>query len=288
MARQDEKIIVDVRDGERGSVVYKDVSGEEHTYWPAKCTYFVLEDLQTSTYLAEPGEGETEPEIKKSIRGLARVECRSLSVIGDPAWKTTTLEMSLEASDWRPDRDPRHDAEIGGRSKTFVGGANMGFTRRDWELGNKDEWWGACYLPQAFIDRIEAAILAGNLTGVRLGVAFRGLYSDRSEWEYSVSRSNLFLMPQEGCNDVTYPQIAAGFVTSIAFTTTKTDLRLRPTNDARAHVQPVEQSPPPLPNEAITDGVAELAARLEATRSTIKWAAGFITMALLLLATVRG
>lgn len=288
MSKGEEKRTVDVRDGERGSVVYKDASGEEHVYWPQRYTYFILEDLQTCTYLAESGEGATQPVLKKSIRGTARLKDRSLSVVGDAGTKTTTLEMSLEVSDWRPENASLKDGDHGARLASVLGEACLSFSRGDWELGTDDVWWAACYLPKPYVEQLEAAILDGKLTSVRVGLALRRLYSDRGEWGFVSERSNLFIRPQQETNDIKYPEVVHGFVSSIAFTTTKIDLRTPPNAEDVALADQIAQTLPPLPSATVPDAITALAARLEATRATIKWAAGFITMALLLLATVRG
>ncbi len=98
MGYGDEKVIVDVREGERAQVIYKDGEGKEHTYYPSRYAYFVVEDLQTMVVLNEPPEGQVEPVITRRLRGAARLEDRSLSVVGDPKSRTRTLSMSFEAS----------------------------------------------------------------------------------------------------------------------------------------------------------------------------------------------
>lgn len=284
MGYGDEKVIVDVRDSERAQIIYKDGEGKEHTYYPARYTYFVVEDLQTLVVLAEPPEGQTESVIVRRIRGTARLEDHGLSVVGDPKSKTRTVSMSFEASAWRPKRDPIPDDEFGTAWNRFVGGAMLGFNRHDWEIGNDDEWWSACYLPKPFVEQIEAAILSGQLTSVRVGLALRGLYSDEGDWAPVSARSNLFIRPDRRDNSINSPDMANGFVSSIVFTTTKADLRkppelepVEPTNDDEPATLQVTVDP-------VATAITALAARVEATRSTIKWVGGFIVVALLFVA----
>lgn len=176
MAYGDEKVIVDVREGERAQIIYKDGEGKEHNCYPARYTYFVVEDVQTLVVLNEPPQGQTEPVIVRRICGTARLEDRGLSVVGDPKSKTRTLAMSFEASDWRPKREQAADDDLGATFSSFLGGAMLGFNRHDWEIGNDDEWWAACYLPKPFVEQLEAAIVSGQLTSVRVGLTLRGLY----------------------------------------------------------------------------------------------------------------
>lgn len=283
MAYGDEKVVVDVRDGERAQIIYKDGEGKEHTYYPARYAYFVVEDLQTMVALNEPSEGQKEPVIVRRIRGTARPEDRGLSVVGDPKSNTRTLYMSFEASDWRPKRDPVPDDELGTAWDRFLGGAMLGFNRSDWEIGNDDEWWSSCYLPAPYVEQLEAAILAGQLTSVRVGLVLRGLYSDEGDWAPVSSRGNLFIRPDRRDNSINNPDMANGFVSSIVFTTTKADLRKPPEPEP---VEPNDDEPVtlPVPVDPVATAIAALAARVEATRSTIKWVGGFIVVALLFVA----
>lgn len=284
MAYGDEKVIVDVREGERAQIIYTDGEGKEHKYYPARYAYFAVEDLQTLVVLNEPPEGQTEPVIVRRIRATARLEDRGLSVVGDPKSKTRTLAMSFEASDWRPMREPVADDELGTMFSIFLGGATLGFNRHDWEIGNNDEWWSTCYLPKPFVEQLEAAIVSGQLTSVRVGLALRGLYSDEGDWAPVSDRSNLFIRPNRKDNDIGYPDLANGFVSSIVFTTTKADLRQPPEQVPVEPTDDFEPSPPPAQVDPVSTAIAALAARVEATRSTIKWVGGFIVVALLFVA----
>ena len=284
MAYGDEKMIVDVREGERAQIIYKDGEGKEHTYYPARYANFVVEDLQTLVVLNEPPEGQSQPGIVRRIRGTARLEDRGLSVVGDPKSKTRTLAMSFEASDWRPKRESIADDELGTSLSSFLGGAMLGFNRRDWEIGSDDEWWSACYLPKSFVEQLEAAIVSGQLNSVRVGLALRGLYSDEGDWAPVSARSNLFIRPSRQDNDIGHPDLANGFVSSIVFTTTKVNLRQPPELEPVKPMDDFEPSSLPAAVEPVSAAIVALAARVEATRSTIKWVGGFIVVALLFVA----
>jgi hypothetical protein len=59
MGYGDEKIVVDVRESDRGSIIYKDAAGKELTYYPTMTTGFTVEDLETFVILGEPPECTT-------------------------------------------------------------------------------------------------------------------------------------------------------------------------------------------------------------------------------------
>lgn len=284
MAYGDEKVIIDVREGERGQIIYKDGEGKEHKYYPARYAYFTVEDLQTLVVLNEPPDGQTEPVIVRRIRGTARLEDRSLSVVGDPKSKTRTLAMSIEASDWRPKREPVPHDELSTTFGSFLGGATLSCNRHDWAIGNDDEWWSACYLPKPFVEQLEAAIASGHLTSVRIGLALRGLFSDEGDWAPPSARSNLFIRPNLKDNDIGYPDLANGFVSSMMFTTTRVDLRQPPEPESMEPTDDFEPARLPSPLDPVSLAITALSSRVEATRSTIKWAAGFIVVALLFVA----
>lgn len=285
MAYGDEKkVIVDVRESERAQIIYKDGEGKEHTYYPARYAYFVVENLQTLVVLNKPPQGQTEPVIARRICGTARIEGRGLSVVGDPKSKSRTLAMSFEASDcsdWRPKREPDADDMLGAESINFLGGATLSFNRHHWEIGNNDEWWSSCYLPKPFVEQLEAAIVSGQLTSVRVGLSLRGLYTDDC---YGASRRNLFTRPNRNDNDIGNPDLAGGFVSLIVFTTTKVDLRQPHKPEPMDSADDFESSFLPAPVNPVSAAIAALAVRVEATRSTIKWVGAFIVVALLFVA----
>lgn len=284
MGYGDETVIVDIRDGERAQIIYKDGEGKEHTYYPARHVFFIVENLQTLVVLAETPEGQMEPVVERRIRGTARLEDRSLSVVGDPKSKTRTLSISFEASDWRPKRKPITDDELGTAWNQFVGGATLGFNRHDWEIGNDDEWWSALYVPKNYVDQLEAAIVSGQLTSVRVGLALSGLYSDEGDWAPVSARSNLFIRPDRRDNSIDNPEMANGFVSLLMFTTTKADLRKPPEPAPLESASDDEPSTKPVSIDPVASAIAALAARVEATRSTIKWVGGLIVVALFFVA----
>ena len=284
MAFLDEKVIVDVREIEGAQIIYKDGEGKEHKYYPAKYAYFVVEDLQTLVELKGPPEGQTEPVIVRRIRGNARLEDRSLSVVGNSESKSRTLVMSFEASDWRPKFESVTDDELDTTFACILGGAMLSFTPYDWEIGDDDEWWAVCSLPKPFVEQLEAAIVSGQLTSVRVGLELRGLYSDEGYWASVSAQRNLFIRPNRKDNDIGFPDSATGFVSSIWFTTTRVALRRPPEPEP---VEPAGDFEPPPPSalvDPVSAAIATLATRVEATRSTIKWVGGLIVVALLFVA----
>lgn len=282
MGHAGEKIVVDVRESDRGSIIYKDSAGKEATYYPTMTTWFTVEDLETFVMLGEPAEGTTEPTIVRRLRGTARLEDDSLSVLGDPNTCTKTLTMSFEANEWRPKvKEDGNDEGLVTIHSGKLGGASLSFNRADWEVGNTDEWWASCYLPKNFVDELEAAILKRQLTGVRVAMALRGLYSNEGPWAPVSERADLFIRPNRADNTLQYPDVADGFITWINFGTTKADLRQPEPEPVAVAVEEPEHRPPPV--DPVAAAVTALGANVEKLRGTMKWTGGFIAVCLLFL-----
>ena len=90
MAYGDEKVAIDVREAESGSIIYKDKSGKETSYYPTRTAWLEIEDLQVMVVLGDTPKDAKEGVLVTRIRGIARLEDRSLSVVGDPTTKTRT------------------------------------------------------------------------------------------------------------------------------------------------------------------------------------------------------
>jgi hypothetical protein len=131
------------------------------------------------------------------------------------------------------------------------------------------------------MEQLEAAIASGRLASVSVGLSLYGLYSDEGDWAPVSSRSNLFIRPDRKDNDIMFPQLADGFVSSIMFATAKVDLRQPPVQDSEEQAEELSPSPITAPENAVAAAIVSLAARIDATRSTMKWIGGLIVVALL-------
>ena len=283
MAYGDEKVVIDVREAERGSIVYKDKSGKETSYYPTRTAWLEIEDLQVMVVLGDTPKDAKEGVLVTRIRGIARLEDRSLSVVGDPTTKTRTLTISFETGDWRPKREPAEEIEgFGLLSTTELGGAMLGFNRADWEIGNENEWWASCYLQASFVQALETAIKDGHLAGVKVGLSLRGLYTSEGDWAPVSERGDLFIRPNRADNTLAIPDMANGFVRGIHFTRAKVDLR-RPAPIEDEDFSEDEKPTPAIPIDPVAIAVDVLSARMEKLRITVKWVGGLLVAVLVLM-----
>ena len=141
MAYGDPKIVVDVKDTERGEILYTDAEGKQRHYYQTLTTWLEVESLHLLTVLDDPRDDAAEPKISKRFRGVARVDAVSLNVVGDPSAKAHRVMITFEANGWRPKEIA---AESGDPSALMapsgiLGAASMGYSRADWgdrELGS--------------------------------------------------------------------------------------------------------------------------------------------------------
>ena len=283
MAFGDEKVVVDVKDIDRGEILYTEEDGKGHTYYPCNSNWLEMEFLEVLTALGEPKQEGAEPLVVVRVRGIARLEDRSISVVGDPGSKTMTLSVSFEVGDWKP-REDEETKEL----MSFItplGGAMLGFNRADWEIGNDSKWWMSCYVPKALHEAMISEVHSGRLTTARVGVALRGLYTTEHSYAPISRRGDLFIRPNKRDNTIKVPEMASGYVRSVYFSSAKVDLR-KP--------EPVEDEDPsfsdelslaPLPVDPIVAAIDELSARVEKLRGTLKWIIGLVVIALLFVAS---
>lgn len=284
MAFGDEKVVVDVRDVEHSDEIeYADKAGAKHTYYPCQANWLKVEDLQVLIALTNPPEGTKEPGLVTRIRGIARLEDRSLSVVGDPATKTCTLTVSFEAGEWPPKDTEELILYRATHLFSPMGVAMLGFNRADWEIGNKSEWWVSCYVPAAFVQALEASVKSGQLTSVRVGLALRGLYTTVHSYARISAGGDLFIRPNRSDNTIEIPDMASGYVHSLYLTTAKVDLRKPEPIEPEDTSFDDAPTPPAIPVNPVANAVDLLSARVEKLRTTLKWVGGFIAVAVFLL-----
>lgn len=280
MGYGDEKVVVDVKDIDDGELLYTDKNGQQHTYYPCRNTWLDVQTLEVVTSLREPQDEGSAPRLVTQVRGKAALEDRSISVVGDPASKVRVIEVSFEAGDWQP-KPPKAGEDEVLMLTGNLGGAMLGFNRRDWEIGNDDQWWAACYLPQDFMDRLIAEVRGGQMRSMKFGLRLRHLWTTEHSYAPVSSRGDLFLRPDKKDNSIGIPEMATGHVWSIHFSAASRDLRV-PEPDEPMEVEEVEPQPEP-PNQ-VAVAVAALSTRLDQVRSTLKWVGGFIVVALMFVA----
>ena len=61
MAFGDEKVVVNVKDIDRGDILYTDNAGVEHTYYPCRIIWLEVQTLEVLTVLSDFKEEGQEP-----------------------------------------------------------------------------------------------------------------------------------------------------------------------------------------------------------------------------------
>lgn len=281
MAYGDPKVVVDVKEAEHGEIVYKDHDGKTRTYYPSYSIWMHVQTLEVLTILGVPKEAGAEPPLVTRVRGTAVLEDRSISVIGDPASKSRTLTISFESSDWRPPHEDDSNPLLSYRSD--LGGARLGFNRADWEIGNSDDWWCACYMPENFMKVLVADIRSGQLHELRVCLLLKRLYTSEHSLAPISMRGDLVVRPDLRTNDVNNADSPFGWVDAIMFASARMEL-CKP-EPPESDEQPFDDDEPKalVPENPIANAVAILATRVEQTRSTVKWVGCMIVAALLII-----
>jgi len=168
-----------------------------------------------------------------------------------------------------------------------LGRADLGFTRRDWEIGNDDEWSISCALPQTFIDVLIVEVRRKQIHGMMLRLTLKHLYSTVHDMAPPSMRSELFLRPDMRNNSIETPTVALGYVASIMFTADKCDFRVPEIPAPEESEEPVLVEPIQPPLEQVDQtamAIAMLVGRIDLIRGTVKWVGGLIFIGLLLIA----
>ncbi len=285
MAYGDPEVAVDVKDSEHGEILYTDADGKQHTYYPNRSIWLEVQTLEVLTVLAESRQEGAEPQLMTRVRGTAVLEDRSISVVGDPDSRVGQLTINLSAVEW-PLEPEEQEPGISRSAYGQLGRAVLGFNRADWEIGNSDEWWIECYLPKPFIEAMVADIRSGQMHGMQLSLALRGLYTTEHSLAPVSSRGHLFIRPDKRDNTINRPELATGDVRAIHFASASRDLRKPEPQEPEEDFLPEaeEAATTTAPEDPVAAAVALLGARLEKMRGTVKWVGGLIVVALLLVA----
>lgn len=271
-----------IKKGSDGEIEFTDKDGVKHTYYPSTSIWLDVLELKISVGLADPADGQP-PTLYTRLLGKARLEDRSISVVGDPSTKSRELSITLEAQEWvPPSEEPvtegRLDLKILMGLRSAKGSAMLSFNRADWEIGTKDEWWCACFLPSRFIDALTESVRRGELQSLSLSLGLSKLYKSGHPLAPVSSRSDLYLQPV----NAEFTETAQGHVQSIAFNSSHRNLRDEPVAEVgdepavEAYAAPSEPQPDP-----VATAIAGLATRVDALRTTLKWVGGLIIVVLL-------
>ncbi|MBG9389328.1 hypothetical protein [Caenimonas aquaedulcis] len=281
MGDENETMVVEVVEGKSGELEHTAADGKKRTYYPSYQNWVELEELGVWQHLREPEQKGDQPRLVTQLRGEACLDDYDISVIGEPDNKARRLRFTLEAGDVDPAL-----AESDSRSRISLskplGGARLGFSRADWEIGNQDEWWLSCQLPDHTITALRDAIAAGRLRTVKLGVRMQDLYTTDHPLAPASSKSHLYLRPSRSGKSIEWPEMAYGYVIQFAMELSRVDMRpveLDQDNPDHDHME-VRKAPPDqvaLALGVLTDSVLSL-------RSTLKWVGGIAVACLVVLA----
>jgi hypothetical protein len=288
MAYGAEKVVVNVRDGERGGLTETTPDGKEVQHYPQRFNvYWKCERLEVRRGIAWRESESTPPTLVTWVSGVAQLHwANSLGIIGDPKKTTTIVDISFRAVDDPLRTDLEHPAakELSEPSSSFgrrrSGFATLGFTRADWETGTDESWWLQCDLYPDTLEGLIAGVVGGALQEVYVTVRLRDLYSDTPGYVPGFGRdSDLFLRPNKRDNTLEFPENAIGWVVDLTWKLQSAELIPAPQEEAR---QPETAAPPDESASPLMQATQLLAMRLEALRATVKWVGSLIVAMLLL------
>lgn len=279
----DEKVVVEVTDGTDGALEHVSKDGKKHTFYPASRFNLDMQELQLWQYLREPAEDNATPVMVPQLRGTARLEDYGISVIGEPDNNTRTLTVQLLAAASHPAPEAVDKEALGAFAFSKpVGEAHLGFNRADWEIGNSNEWWLSCHIPEVMHRALVEAVTAGTLTSVGMSLQMKNLYMDGHTYAPAASRNTFFLRPSRHDNTINLPETARGYVMSMGASLSKLDMRpvqIKEDDTEQEHMEVREVPPDP-----VALAIVSLTATVAALRSTLKWVGGIAAVCLVILA----
>ena len=283
MAYGNTKVVVDVKEVVQGEILYTNADGKEQTYYPTHSIWLEVQTLEVLTILGDPEEEGAQPPLVIRVNGTATLEDYSICVVGDPGSEVRTLSISFFARDWRPKREELKPG-IFPSLDSKLGDAMLGFSRADWEIGNSDDWWIACYLPKSFIDALVVDVRSGQIHGMKLGLSLRDLYTNVHSLAPVSARGNLFLRPNKRDNTIEMPEMATGYVRSIHFASANLNLQKPQPPEHEDTFATEDEAQATSQEHPVALSVTILGAHVEQMRRTLRWVGSLIVAVLLLVA----
>jgi hypothetical protein len=145
----------------------------------------------TSFSMRSGAEIASLPGLKPYLRGTAFLDDRSISVMGHPNTETNHVDIQFRVytDEDRADIDER--ALKDGKVPRYTG-ASLGFLDGDWEIGSEASWYVSCYvLPENYAE-LCAAVTAGTLRRLTVGLDLRGIFTDH-DWMPPSMKADWFL-----------------------------------------------------------------------------------------------
>lgn len=286
----EESVKVNVKSEGDGRLVIEGADGKEVTYYlePIRTMVLEVETLEVVQGGDNYGLSTDEPwqPLKVSLRlqGKAVLEDDSISVIGEPQNRSRSLTIGFKelSGEWLT-RLLTLASKNGGDSKFL--GVTLGFTRRDWEIGNQDSWWVECGLAPEVMQVLTSAISSKSIRGLRVGLRLFDIYTD-DNWAPPSMRVTWFLRPNRRDNTIGLPEMAHGELTSFTLTLDEADLRKHESDKVEEEHELVGDSgmPPMQPPDFEGQAILALAANVERLRGTLKWVGGLVAFFLMVMA----
>ena len=267
--RDDDNNEVNIVSEGRRELVVREAEGEEKTYYlkPIRTMRLIAEELQvfcgTSSLTLDMPEHLPPPQ--SCVHGEVRLEGGYISVIGEPSNKSRIFRVSFKPYD---EADVARREEKTGKFPNLV---TVGFSRRDWEIGNDDCWFIECYVAPQTLDAIISAVSTDTLKRLNLGLNLEGIYTD-DDWAPPSVGANWFLRPSRSGNSRLSPEMAVGSIAVLNLGLSRVDLRSKPELENEDVASgPESRLEPDVRMQALT-ALNNNIEKLQATVKTVGWA----------------
>lgn len=281
MGYGDPKVVVPVTEREDKALEYTDPKGAKYAYYPGRHIWLDLQELQVWRHLKE-AKDDGPPTFVLQLQGVGRLEDYGISVMGEPDNRTRSLKVILDHGDIAA---AKVEAEKDTESFMYsapLGRAFLGFSRADWEIGNRDEWWLSCYVTKETLEGLSKTVTSGSAKSVKLGVRLANIYSDDHPMAPVSSKAHLFLRPDRKDNTINNPENARGYVLHLSVAEAAVDMRpveVPQEDDTQEHMEVRE-----LPPDPVAAAIDRLTVAIAGLRSSLKWVGGIAAAALVILA----
>lgn len=162
-----------------------------------------------------------EEPFNKVLEIEGQLDDNSIEVLGFPETRSRTITVQFSVL---TDKDQARIKEPEATFKPVL----LGFNQADWEIGNRDEWWVSCSLPQIQFDTLWDAYSTESITKLSFGFSLSNLYVDFS---YATPSQNVKWFTEPGKEGkVGFGPLPRGFLSSFNLETSAETLeKMKPT-----------------------------------------------------------
>ena len=278
--RDDDNVIVNVVSEVDGILAIESPGGTRESYHlnPIRTMRLIVWELQVMCGSISQAFGMPErlPPPQLRVQGEAWLDQGQISVVGEPTNKSRAFNITFRAYD---ETDLAVREEKLGKLPPTV---HLGFNRSDWEIGDDDSWFIECYVSQQMLDSIVAAVTAGTMREMNLGLTLENIYIDH-DWAPPSMSVDWFLRPSRSDNSLKIPEMARGWVSVLNMGLAKIDMRAPSIPEPEAQEEDFEETPVAPPDLQLL-ALTTLANNVEKLRGTVKIAGWAIAIVLLVLA----